>query len=488
MSLKSRAFSAVRWTTLAAIAKGLLQVAQIAVLARLLNPEDYGLMAMVSVVLTFSGLFADFGMSSAYVQRQAITQEQRSSLFWLNVAMGAILTAFVFSLSSQFASFFGDDRLAPLLMLSSVTIFLASLGRQVHMSAEKSLNFRPVVLLEIVSGLLGFCTAIISAVNGLGVYALVWGSIVTAGVSSLLAWILIAKDWRPLARFRFRDVRPFLGFGGAIVGNSIVNRINMSIDLVLGGKFLLATQLGIYSVPRQIILQLQFLANPIVTRVGFPLIAHVQSDLSRVKSIYLKTMNMTASINAPIYCGLAFFGPDVVRLLLGENWSGSGDLLRVLAIWGFFRSIGNPAGSLLFGVGRADLALKWNLAMLGVLPPLVMAGTTYGAMGMAWALLGFSVIMFVPGWYVLVYSICRAELAEYVRASLKPGFIALGAIFPTYWLLIGIEHYVLRVTIATLVAVPLYLVMSYRFNYEWFRALIELLGKGRTAEQPTAVP
>jgi len=475
LTLKHRTFSAVRWTSAAATVRVLLQIAQVAVLARLLAPDDYGLMAMVAVVLGFATLFADLGVNSAYVQRQDVTQEQRSSLFWLNAGMSAALTMLVITISPLISNFFGDARLTPLLMLSASTFVISALGQQVRISAEKVLDFRPVMLQEVGSALLGFSSAVIAAFSGWGVYSLVLGGIVSSLSSTVLAWVFLARGWRPLWRFRVADVRSYLAFGGSLVANGIVNQINMSIDLLLGGRMLAAAQLGLYSLPRNLVLQLQFMVNPVITRVGFPLIAQVQSDVPRVRSIYLKTLNMTASTNAPLYVGIAFFAPEVVLIMLGDKWMAATDLLRLLALWGFLRSTGNPVGSLLFGMGRANLALKWNTGMLFVVPPVLWMGSQFGTLGLAWSLLGFTVAIFIPGWFVLVRPLCQAKLWEYSVAALRPFLIAVMSIAPAYFLTGQIDNAYVRMAVAVALSIPVYVAMSYLGNREWFFSMMTLV-------------
>jgi O-antigen/teichoic acid export membrane protein len=453
----------------------MLQLAQIVVLARLLSPEDYGLMAMVAVVLGFAGIFADMGVNSAYIQRQDVTREERSSLFWLNLGMSGVLTLLVLVLSPLIADFFGDVRLIPLLMLAASTFVIGALGQQVRMTAEKALDFRPVVFLEVTAALLGFVAAIISAFFGWGVYALILGGIVSAVSGTILAWLFLARGWRPMWRFQLIDVRPYLGFGGALAANNVVNEFNRSIDLLLGGRMLAAASLGLYSIPRQIVFQIQGTVNPIITRVGFPLISQAQNDVSRVRSIYLKTLNMTAATNAPLYIGVAFFAPEVVSIMLGDKWLAAANLLRLLAVWGFLRSTGNPVGSLLLGMGRADLSLKWNLGMLFMVPPVLWLGSQFGSMGLAWALLGFAVVMFVPGWFVLVRPLCSAGLLEYSVAALRPLFIAVLAIAPAYFLTLHIDNVYLHVSAAVLVSAFLYLGLSYFLNSDWIEAMMHLV-------------
>jgi O-antigen/teichoic acid export membrane protein len=476
VTLKNRTFSAVRWTTTSAVARAVLQIAQVAVLARLLTPEDYGLMAMVGVVLSFAGLFADLGVNSAFMQRQHVTLEQRASLYWFNVALGGGLTLLVMAASPLLAWLFGDERLTPLLMLSASTFVIGSLGQQLRMAAEKELDFRAIVLLEIASTILGFIAALLTAIWGWGVYSIVFGGIVSAISGTAFAWMYLARGWRPMWRLRMEDVHPYLRFGGAMVANNIVNQLNMTIDLFLGGRLLGAAQLGLYSVPRNLVLQLQGMVNPIITRVGFPLIAQVQHDVARVRSIYLKTLNMTASTNAPLYVGIAVFAPEIVAVLLGHGWQSSAPLLRILAVWGFIRSTINPVGSLLFGMGRADLSLKWNLIMLVIVPPVMWIGSQFGPAGLAWALLVYIVLMFLPTWYFLVRPLCQAGIYEYSVAALRPFLLALISMAPAYLVATQLDGVIVHLVVAVLIATSFYLMISYKFNRDWFAAMRELLG------------
>ncbi|CAK8711719.1 Colanic acid exporter [Candidatus Electronema halotolerans] len=476
MSLKHKTFSAVRWTTLASVARTIVQLAQVSILARLLKPEDYGLMAMVGVVLSFAALFTDLGLNSAYIQKQDVTLEQRSSLFWLNFAMGVGLTLLVIVISPLLAWFFGDSRLTPLLMLSSLTFIITSAGQQVRMTAEKNLNFRPVVITEIVAAVFGLLIAVSAALADFGVYSLILGSITTAFAATLLGWIVIAQGWRPYWQFRFTDVKPYIRFGGAVVADAVFNNINRSIDLLLGGRLLAAPQLGLYSVPRNLILQIQFMVNPIITRVGFPLIAQVQHDIPRVRLIYLNTLNMTASVNAPLYMGLAFFAPDAVHVLLGNKWTGSVDFLRILAIWGFLRSTGNPIGSLLMGMGRAGLAMKWNFTLLFIISPALWVGSYIGgAEGLAWAMLITMSVILIPGWYILIRPLCQASLFEYLSATFKPLLIAIGSVGAVYLICRHIELPLLRLATGIALSVPLYWIISYKYNRDWIDSMLNLI-------------
>src|SRR5690606_5599911 len=152
----------------------------------------------------------------------------------------------------------------------------------------------------------------------------------------------------------------------------------------------------------------------------------VQRDRARVRAIYLETVNMTSSANAPVYVSVAFYAPEIVSVLLGAGWERSGVILQVLAIWGGLRSTCNPVGSLSLGMGRAELLLLWNLALLLLGTPAIWLGSTYGPEGIATALLSIAVLLFVPGvWLVLVRPLCNVGFLEYSRIALRPFGLAV---------------------------------------------------------------
>lgn len=474
MTIQHRTYSSVRWTAGGSIFRVLLALAQLAVLARLLRPEDYGLMAMVTLVLGLVAQFADLGFGQAYVQRQEVDDHERSSLFWANVFMGCVLTLLLFWASPFVAGLLGDARLTPLLQLASVMLAINALGQQLRKQAEKQLRFRRLVLTEIGAAVAGFLAAVLAALADWGVHALVAGAIVTSLTACLLAWLVLAEGWRPKACWRWADIRGYLVFGGSVVINDLVNEVNRSIDILLGGRVLSAAALGLYSVPRQMVLQLQGVVNPIITRVGFPLIAQIQDQEQRVRSIYLKTVGMTAAVNAPLYIGLAAFATPLIDTVFGPQWDGAAPLLSLLALWAYLRSTGNPVGSLLLGMGRADLSLKWNLVQLLLLPPILWTGSHWGAEGLAGALLVHAALMFLPGWFFLVRPLCRAGLAAYVLAALRPALLSVIAVLPSAWLSQAPAAGVLHLGLAAAVFGAAYLGLSVLFNRDWVVAMRRL--------------
>ena len=205
-------------------------------------------------------------------------------------------------------------------MLVSVDFLFHAAGQQVRVMAEKALQFSALSKVELLSALSGFATAIVWAWDSPSVYALVAGALVNEFVQTLLLWLLASQGWRPKFRLRLPgEIGHFLKFGGYIMANDFANSLYRQADILIGGRIFPAATLGSYSLPRNLSMNVSVVINSIVTRVGLPVMAKVQHDKVFLKSVYLKTMRMTASINFPIYIVLAVFSRETVVLVFGKR-------------------------------------------------------------------------------------------------------------------------------------------------------------------------
>jgi O-antigen/teichoic acid export membrane protein len=475
MTLKEKTFSAVRWTTVAIGIKAMFQFLQMVILARLLSPGDFGLMALIMSVIMFALQFVDMGISNAIVHHQIISNNERNSLYWLNFLSGVVLSALLMLGSPWIADFYHEPRLHALLLLISPYFIIVATAQQLRVMAEKELLFSKIALLELTSSTVGFVTMLVLALNHYGVYSLVYGFLANALTSSLLMWIFLSHGWRPHFRLQAKEVKKFLIFGSYTIANNLVSTVNSSADIFLGGRIIGTAALGIYSLPRDLALNIASVINPIVTRVGLPVMAKSQHDIKLLKSIYLKTILMTASINFPIYFGLFTFAPEIVVVVFGERWLDSIPLLRMLAFWGLLRSVGNPVGSLIFAVGRADLAFKWNFSWTLIMLPSIWFGLQYGAAGLSKTLLFLAVFGQIPNWYFLVRPLCGAKFIEYFAKIFRPLLAAMMSSVLGYACVYALADNIYRLLLGCGAGLVFYLIISYWLNRSWLIAMSELL-------------
>jgi O-antigen/teichoic acid export membrane protein len=475
MSLRRSAFRAVRWTTLSTVVRVVLQLLLLVVMARLLRPADFALAALAIAATGLVQMFSDLGVSAAIVQRREVSDRQLESLYWLNLAAGAVLMLLLMAASPLLAIAFAEPRITAVLCATSLSVPILAIGQQLRVQAEKRLDFAGLAMVELAAAGCGFLATLAHALVAPGVFALVSGYLVGAVVGTVLCWKILANGWAPRLRLHWHDVRGFVGFGGYAMANNLVNAVNSQVDVFIGGHMAGTSGLGLYSVPRDMCLRVAMVVNPIITRVSFPVLAMAQEDRERLRSIYLKSLWVTASVNFPLYAALALFAPAWVEVMLGPGWSESAPLLRLLALWGMVRSIGNPVGGLLLATGRVDLSFKWNLAMLALVPAALWFAAGSGLYWMATAMLAIQLAGIVPGWFVLVRPLCGASLGQYVGAIAAPLFATAGAVGVAAIAASAIHVPLAVLAVGMAVGAATYLALSWLFNRAWLDMMLELL-------------
>jgi O-antigen/teichoic acid export membrane protein len=476
VSLKQRTFSAGRWTATSALVRSGLQILQTVVLARLLVPADFGLMAVTVSILAVLGLFTDLGLSRAIIHFEDISDDALASLYWLNLLMGVVLSLLFATAAPLLSDMFGLAGLTPVLLATSPLFILSAVGQQFCSLAEKELRFSTLALNEIGSAALGFAVAVFVALRGGGVYALVSAVLVTAAINSALAWWRLSGGHRPRLHLAPTETKPYLRFGSYLVGEGLVNTLIRQADVLVAGLVVNSAALGLFSLPRDLSMRIGMVVNPIITRVGFPVMSRLQGDKPALKSVYLQTLRMTASVNFPAYVALTLFADEIVALLYGPQWKGAAVYLRVLAAWGLLRSTGSPVGSLLHAVGAVKRAFLWNVAVLMIVPLFYwIAVNGWGLTGLAAALVMLHVALVFPSWHFLVRPCCGATIGEYLRQLGTPLLLSLIAGLAAWLATRGVPHGTVRLAIGCVTGGCVYLGLSRVFNRQWFNAIWVLL-------------
>lgn len=422
MNIKSSAVAGVRWTAVTEIVTSILQFIQVIVLARLLAPDDFGLMAMVLAVLGLAQAYADLGISNALIYHRTTTREQLSSLYWLNIFAGAVVFGLALLAAPLAAAVFDEPRLKEPLMLAACIFLIAPPGQQFQILLQKHLRFRDLARAEITAAFLGAVVAMAAALGGLGVYALVWGNLALVAVrAGLLMWCGWTQ-WRPFLHFRRSDLRGYVGFGLYQMGERTINYINFRWDQVLIGSMLGAQALGYYHLAHMLVMRPVMRLNPVVTRVAFPVFARIQSDTNTLKAGYLLMLRGLTSVNFPLLFGLAAVAPWFIPIAFGEQWLPAVLPLQILSVVGLLRSIGDPLGALLLARGRADLTFKWNMALLLIyVPALTLGAHLGGIIGVAWSVLIVQMLASLANYWFLLRSQLGPCLGAYLQ-TMAPAF------------------------------------------------------------------
>lgn len=476
MSIKQKAIDGVKWTSLSSILVAILQLLQISVLARYLAPEDFGLMALATVVIGFSRIFSDMGVSNAIIHHQNTSHEQLSSLYWLNIAVGISLFLLVSIASPWISLFYDEPRLTELLIILSLSFIILAIGNQYRILFQKDLQFNLMAKIEIVAAAGAFVVAVVCAIAGFGVYSLVNATLASTIIASALYLFFGISTHRPSFIFRYDETKKYLGFGMYQTGQSTLNYFNSQFDVILIGKLLGAEALGIYSLVKQLAMRPAQIINPIITKVTFPILAKFQNDTDALKGVYLKTINYISSVNFPIYMLIAVLAEPIVIIMFGEEWRKAAPVLQILAVYFMIRSIGNPIGSLVMATGKVHREFWWNVGMFAVFPVSIYIGSFWQLEGVAISLTILMLLALVPMWFFMVKPLCNAKFTEYFKQILIPASIAVLAGILSYFVVNITESLLVKLIFGSMVG----LLMVGMLNFVWNKKfLVELRGMVR---------
>lgn len=359
MDVKKQTISGIEWSAGAQIAKQILQFIISIILIRLLTPKDFGLIGMIMVFIGFASLFSEMGFGAALIQKKEIEERHLSSIFWLNIVTGLILTGILLAIAPVIATFYNEPRLKLFTMVLSTTFFIGSLSIVQKTILIRSMNFRMLAIIETLTMSIAGIFAIILAFLGLGVWSLVWQAFVSAIIGVIILWV--HSDWKPYLQFNRDAVKELFGFSGNLLGFNVFNYWARNMDNLLIGKVIGSSGLGIYNRAYYLMLTPLSQISSIVGKVMFPVLSKIQDDKVRVKHLYLSTISIIALITFPMMMGLMLVANSFVLVLFGPKWIDVVALLRVLCFIGMMQSVVTTVGWIYTSQGRTDWMFRWGI-------------------------------------------------------------------------------------------------------------------------------
>jgi PST family polysaccharide transporter len=401
-SLRQETIAGIGWTAIAQIAKLTVQFAISIILARLLLPQDFGLVAMIAVFTGFAALFGELGFGAALIQRELVEERHFSSVFWLNLFAGLILTGLIMAVAPAVALFYGEPRLTPLTMLVALNFSIGPLNMVQSAILRRRMEFRSLALAEIAIAIVAGVVGILLATLGFGVWSLVWQMLTASSMTVVVLWWI--TGWRPLLLFDRQAVVDLLRFSANLVGFRTVNYWVRNGDDMLIGKFIGSGGLGIYARAYSImVLPLNQITN-ILTRVMFPALSRVQNDKPLVKRTYLRALAMIALLSFPMMMGLLVVSEHFVLALYGPNWAEVIPILHIFSLLGMVQSIGTTVGWIYESQGRTDWMFRWGLGAGALLIASIVVGILIGnvrAVALSYALTSGVILLYpsfaIPG-------------------------------------------------------------------------------------------
>ena len=376
--------AAARGTGVTLAGQGLrfvVQLASLVVLARLLSPADFGLVAMVTALLGAADIVRDFGLSSAAIQAPSLTDDERTNLFWVNVVIGVGCAAVVAALSPLVVLFYGDPRLLAIVLALSSVFVVNGASTQFRAELSRSLRFTALVTVDVTAQAVGIAAAVVAAVLGAGYWAIVVQQLV---VTTLTLGLSVALcRWRPGRPLREVSLRRFFRFGGGVLATQLIAYTTRNVDNVAIGGYWGAQPLGLYSRAYQLLMTPLNQINAPLTRVALPILARVQDDRPRYQHYLERAQLVGCYLTATVLAVCAGLAVPIVALLLGVRWAAVAPLFAVLALGGIFRAVSQISYWIFLSRGLTGAQLRLYLLTRPVAIAIMLAGLPWGPIGVA---------------------------------------------------------------------------------------------------------
>jgi O-antigen/teichoic acid export membrane protein len=466
--------------------KTLIQLVSTMVLARLLDPGDFGLIAMIMAIIGVADLVRDFGMTGAIIQARSLSRKQWSSLLWFSLALGSVLTVVVALCAPLIAALYDEQRLIILTLAIAPTLLLNSLAMPMQAAAQRDMRFGTLALIDIVAMIVGVVLSVIAAVLGFGVWSLVILGAAGQVYRLIALWVATRLHWGP-PRIS-REISSLLTTGGSIFGVQLLNYASRNMDNVIIGQQLGPAALGQYSRAYSLFLLPQQQLNGPIGRVALPVLSRLQDDAERYRRYVRGSMTIIGYLSLPTYAIAAAVAYPLIEVLLGPGWEQAAGAFALLAIAGMAQAIGNVQGWLYITLGRAHRQLVYFLITRPIVIAMFFVGVwwngieglalLYGLTSMALLLPGYWAAIhgtFLRGWHDITAPLVRpVVLAPLVFAAAYSVTFATAALIPLLQVLIG------GLTGAAVLALAS-LIPAYRRDY---LSILEFVKKARGPKAP----
>jgi O-antigen/teichoic acid export membrane protein len=365
-----------------------LRMGSMLVIARLVTPEEFGVVGMVTAFTGFLALFRDVGLSLATIQRATITEEQTSTLFWINCAAGGLLALLCAAIAPALALFYNEPRLLWVTVALAAGFIFYGASAQHRALLQRKMCFGVLTMVDIAALVFSIAASVAAAMAGMGYWALVIMAVGQAMASAVGVWI--AVGWMPGMPRRHTGVRSMMRFGGVITFNSLIVYLAYNMEKILLGFVWGPVVLGVYNRAYQLINLPSDSLTTVISSVMFPALSRVQNDPVRLRSHFIKGYGMFLAMLFPVTVACGLFADDIVRVLLGPQWTEAVPLFRLLTPTMLAFAMINPLAWLMQASGMAKRSLRISFLIVPVVVGGYALGLPNGSAGVA---LGLSVAL-----------------------------------------------------------------------------------------------
>ena len=369
------------WAFLGTAGSKVVTLIGLGLLARLLAPAEFGLLAFALVYITYAETIGDLGSGMALVYWPDRRDDAAQVTFVINAVAGVLWFGVTWLIADQVADFFNAPNGAPIVRVLGLSFILKYLGNAHDALAQKDLRFRARFVPELALAAVKAVVSIVFAWLGYGAWSLVYGHLAGVGINTLLLWIVV--PWRPSLRLPLDLFKPMLGYGRGIIAVNVLAAATHHADLAIVGRFLGTTSLALYQMASKVPEMTVVVLLWVVSKVLFPAFSRMHAAGESLRQPYLTASRYISAITIPAATGLFVLSRPIVLVFLGEQWIASAPILSALAVYAAMRALSTHAGDVLKATGRAKLLAQLSVLKTVFVIPALFIGVRFGVVGVA---------------------------------------------------------------------------------------------------------
>lgn len=442
MGIIQYVYKGVAWTTISTVARGGASLLQMAILTRILPKSDFGVIAIAMLFIHFTQIFMDLGLSNGILHRQNIDSNEYSSLFWLNVIMGIVITSLLSLCSSFVALIYHEPQLTKLLPILSLMVLFMSFGSQHRTVQQKELKFKTIAIIDISSSMTMLVLTVVMGLLGYGIYSLAVSNLFGVIVANLsFLYIGLFKDKNVHLHLNFKETLPCLKIGLFSVGTQVMDFFSREIDTIIISTAFSKEVLGLYSLCKKLVMSLYSCITPVVLTVLTPVLSKMQSDRGRLQSIYYEVIESMTILVIPIFCLVCCFSKSILFFIYGEQYVSGWMILFLYALIFGVGTTGTTVTSLQIATGRTDSGFYWTICRIIINSVVVLVGSYYSVEFMAFLLLIVGYLQSPLAWRITIKPLIGGNFLPFFLKTFYPFLHSIVLAIPFLLLFNGTKNF-----------------------------------------------
>ena len=473
-NLKRKTVSGVMWSAIERFSLQGVQFVMQLVMARLLLPSDYGMIAMLTIFLQIAQAFIDSGFTNALIQKKDRTEVDYSTVFYFNIIIALLFYCILFVSAPLIAKFYNMPDLILVMRVMALSLIILSFSAVHKTKLTIEINFKIQSKITLIAAGISGIIGVGIAYWGYGVWALVYQSILNAMLTTIL--FNCFYRWKPLKTFSMKSFKRLFSFGSKLLVSGLIHTVYYNLYGIVIGKRFSAAELGYYTRAEQFAILPSYNLSAIITRVTFPILSSIQDDNERLASTYRKYIRLSSYLIFPLMVGLASLANPLVDLFLTEKWNGTVALLQILCFDWMFDHLSGINLNLLYVKGRSDLALRLEIIKKIIAITILLASIPLGIIGMCLGRVLYSLIATYANTYYtnsLIGLSFRTQLKDIIPYLIL-SLAMEGVVYATTYL--GLSN-IIQLIIGITIGILFYISISYIFKITSLKVLLQLIHK-----------